>query len=275
MKNFSAILTLMALARIAAAQTNLVGHAAELFQQAQAGKFYSTAAGLRPEYLPTSDGQSFLAAWRATGTNAPRRWIVSLPGSEGFATDDLAIWSRHLKGRDVGLVSVQWWLGRDHERESYYSPEQVYRELDRALQKLGVAPGTVMFHGFSRGSANSYAIAALDAGRGRKYFALNVASSGGVAVDYPPTRAILNGSYGDHPLRGTRWVTAAGAHDSERDGVAAMRRTAEWLKDQGATVELVIEDPNLGHGALVLNPNNARRVLDRFLAETNSSASGR
>lgn len=123
-----------------------------------------------------------------------------------------------------------------------------------------------MFHGFSRGSANSYAIAALDNGRGKKYFALNVASSGGVALDYPPTRAILNSAYGDHPLRGTRWVTAAGAKDSERDGIAAMRRTAAWLKEQGANVEFSIEDPNLGHGALVLNPANAKRLLDLFLA---------
>jgi hypothetical protein len=27
-----------------------------------------------------------------------------------------------------------------------------------------------MLHGFSRGSANTYAIAAIDAGRGRRYF---------------------------------------------------------------------------------------------------------
>ena len=49
-------------------------------------------------------------------------------------------------------------------------------------------------------------------------------------------------------------------------GIEAMRRTAVWLKEQGATVELSIEDPNLGHGALVLNPANAKRLLDLFLA---------
>jgi hypothetical protein len=261
------LLALLTLAQLAPAQTNLTGHAADLFKQAQGGKFYATAAKLKPEILPTSDGRSFYTVWRATGTNTPKHWIVSIPGKEGFATDDLAIWSKHLAGRDVGLVSVQWWLGGDNERDSYYRPEQVYREIDRALQKLGVTPDTVMFHGFSRGSANSYAIAALDHGRGKKYFALHVASSGGVALDYPPTRAITAGDYGEQPLRGTRWVTAAGAKDSERDGIAAMRRTAAWLKEQGATVEFSIEDPNLGHGALVLNPANAKRVLDLFLAE--------
>lgn len=255
----------------AAVQTNLTGPAAELFQQAQAGKFSATAAKLKPEILPTSDGQSFYLVWRATGTNPPAHWIVSIPGREGLATDDLAIWSKHLAGRDVGLVTVQWWLGGDNERDSYYRPEQVYREIDLALKKLGVKPGTVMFHGFSRGAANAYAIAALDAGRGQKYFALNVASSGGVALDYPPTRAIMNGAYGDHPLRGTHWATAAGAEDSERDGISAMRRTARWLQAQGATVDLTIEDPKLGHGALMLNPVNARRLLDLFLADSPKS----
>ena len=262
------LLGLMTLAQLSVAQTNLTGHAADLFKQAQAGKHYAVAAQLHPEILPTSDGQSFYAVWRANGTNAPEHWIASTHGSGGFATDDLAIWSKHLAGRDIGLVSMQWWLGGANERDSYYRPEQVYREIDLALQKLGVKPGTVMFHGFSRGSANSYAIAALDAGRGKKYFALNVASSGGVALDYPPTRAITNGAYGDRPLRGTRWVTAAGGRDQnpDRDGTPAMKRAAAWLKEQGATVEFSIEDPNGGHGALMLNPANAKRVLDLFLA---------
>ena len=158
------IFALLSCSQLVSAQTNLTGHAAELFKKAQQGKFYATAAKLQPAYLPTSDGQSFLTIWRATGANTPKHWIVSTHGREGLATDDLATWSAHLQGRDVGLVTLQWWLGGDSERNSYYTPEQVYREIDRALQKLGVTPGTVMFHGFSRGSANSYAIAALDGG---------------------------------------------------------------------------------------------------------------
>ena len=118
-----------------------------------------------------------------------------------------------------------------------------------------------------RGAANSYAVAAIDAGSsGRHYFSLTVASSGGVGLDYPPTRAILNGDYGRSPLQGTRWITAAGARDPnpDRDGVAGMRRAAAWLQEQGATVLAAIEDPIEGHGALQRN-GNARRVLDVFL----------
>lgn len=260
---------LLGLTQLAAAQTNLTGHAAMLYQQAQGGKWFDTAAKLNPEILPTSDGQSFLAVWRATGTNAPKHWLVTLHGSHGFATDDLAIWSRHLKDRDVGLVCVQWWLGQGDDTAAYYLPEQVYREIDVALQKLGVKTNTVMLHGFSRGAANSYAVAALDAGRGKKYFALNVASSGGVGLNYPPNREIVSGGYGSRPLQGTRWITVAGARDPnpDRDGIPGMKHAAAWLQQQGAIVELSIEDPDEGHGALVLNSKNVQRVLDLFLWE--------
>jgi hypothetical protein len=39
------------------------------------------------------------------------------------------------------------------------------------------------------------------------------------------------------------------------------------MQEQGATVLDRIEDPDEGHGALKLNPQNVRRVLDLFLGE--------
>lgn len=246
---------------------NLTGNAAEVYKRAQGGRRFADSVKLNPEIIPTSDGRSFIVVWKAPDKAAPKRWIVSLHGSHGFATDDLAIWYPNIKDRDVGLISLQWWIGTDDTNKSYYAPMQIYREIDIALQKIGVKPGSVMLHGFSRGSANSYAIAALDAGQGKHYFSLIVASSGGVGIDYPPTRAILEGAFGDHPLRNTRWITVAGARDKnpDRDGIPGMRRTAAWLREQGATVIESIEDPNEGHGALMLNAKNARHVLDLFL----------
>lgn len=249
-------------------QSALTGQAATLFAKARATKFYATAAKLDPDVLPTSDGKSFYTVWRSAGpSSAPKNWIVSLPGTAGFATDDLAIWSPHLKGRDVGLVSLQWWLGKDNSPASYYTPVEAYREIDRALATLGVQPSTVMFHGFSRGSSNAYSIVAIDAGMGKKYFSLNVASSGGVSHDYAPTMAITKGTYGARPLAGTRWITVAGGKDSARDGIPGMRLTAEWLETQGGTVIDSIEDWAYGHGALLLNGTNARKVLDLFLSK--------
>lgn len=260
-------LSLLLAQPLRAEDSSLPGPAAKLYRKAQGGRWHADAEKLHPDVVATSDGRSFLVVWRAS--KDPQRWIVSMHGSRGFATDDLAIWHPHLKGRDVGLVCIQWWFGEGDTSAAYYEPTQVYREVDLALQKLGVEPGTVLLHGFSRGSANSYAIAALDAGRGRRYFSLCAASSGGVGLDYPPTRGILAGEYGDRPLQGSRWVTAAGGRDEnpDRDGIPAMRRTAAWLKEQGATLVEAIEDPEQGHGALQRNPGNARRLLDLFFAK--------
>lgn len=256
---------LVATTAVAYGQTPLTGDAQSLYQQAQQGRFYSHAEKLKPELISTSDGKSFLVVWRAVP--APKHWIVSLHGSHGFATDDLALWSDDLKGRDVGFVGMQWWKGRGDETEDYYTPKEIYQEIDLVLTKLGVSPGSAMLHGFSRGSANSYAVAALDAGRGKHYFSLFVASSGGVGLNYPPTRAIGTGEYGQQPLTGTKWITVAGARDPhpDRDGVEGMRAAAKWLQQQGAVVLESIEDPNEGHGALQRNPTNLKRVLDRFL----------
>lgn len=241
-----------------------------LYQNARdTGRFFAEAAKLKPEVRPTSDGRSYCLVWK--GVPSPKRWIVSLHGAgkpaRGFATDDLAIWHPHLNDREVGLVCLQWWLGTGDGPRDFYSPEQIYRELDHALRAQSVSPGTVMLHGFSRGAANSYAVVALDASRGRKYFSLAVASSGGVALDYPPNRALLTGAYGEQPLKGTRWITVAGGRDPspDRDGILGMKRTAGWLKEQGAVVLESIEDSSSGHGALHLNPRNCRRVLEEFL----------
>ena len=115
----------------------LSGHAASLYRQAkETGRFFDQAQRLHPEVRPTSDGQSFSLIWKSAPS--PRRWIVSLHGAghpaKGFATDDLAIWHRHLAGREVGLVSLQWWMGTGSEAKDFYTPLDMYREIDLVLQ---------------------------------------------------------------------------------------------------------------------------------------------
>ena len=123
-----------------------------------------------------------------------------------------------------------------------------------------------MLHGFSRGSANIYAVAAADAASSSRYFSLFLANAGRASPDYPPNRAITEGRFGNQPLRQTHWITVCGGRDPhpDRDGCPGMRSTGQWLVEQGAEVVAAIEDPQGGHGVFHRNPHNVNRALDLF-----------
>lgn len=250
-----------------AASLNASPEALRIFRQAQTSRHFELLHKLSYQLRPTSDGKSFVVQWRSCAS--PKKWIVSLHGSRGFATDDMALWSRHLPGREVGLICLQWWKapGRGGDQTSdYLQPQEIYREADLALQDNHVQPGQVMFHGFSRGAANCYAVTGIDRIFGKSYFAVTVANSGGYNQGYPPNRFLENDDLGQPPLRGTRWITVAGGRDPnpERDGVPAMRRTCTWLESHGAEVIDRVEAPALGHGALPQSLEITKQVLDRF-----------
>lgn len=243
--------------------TDLPDGTAQVLALAQKHPQYQDAIKLNPGISPTSDGRSFYLMWKPEG-EMPQDWIVSLHGHDSFATDDLAAWSRHLQGKHIGIISLQWWFGGDES--DYYKPNELYREIDIALRGLETKPRRIMLQGFSRGSANIYAVKAMDVQTRNNYFNLTVANAGGAAADYPPTRAITNGQFGARPFANTIWVTVCGMKDEhpERDGCPAMRRTAEWISSMGGVVTDKIEDQNLGHGALHMNPQNVRHLLDIF-----------
>lgn len=237
-----------------------------LLAQMQTSREGAVPEGFGPSYVPTKDGRSFLLIWMPDPKNPPSRWLVSLPGTHGNALRDFAVWSPYVKGRGIGVITVQWWLGQGDATRDYYTPFDIYRELDVLMSRLGVQAGQSMLHGFSRGSANLYAVAALDRARGRKYFSTFVANSGGASLDYPPTRLVNTGEFGDAPYAGTSWVTVCGGRDEnpERDGCTAMQRSARWIESKGGIVAMAIEDAEQGHGALHRNPENAQKLMDWF-----------
>ena len=107
-----------------------------LLKQAQSQPGHTQVEALHPSYRPTSDGRSYALVWMANPAQPPVKWIVSLPGTGGYATRDLAVWYPHLQGRDVGLVVLQWWLGSGDATQDYYTPQDIYREIDRLLADL-------------------------------------------------------------------------------------------------------------------------------------------
>ncbi len=229
---------------------------------------YQFALDKGAQILPTSDGKSFYILWlpeTKKGAEHPPM-IATIHGHDGFAFNEFFLWYPEAKKRGMGILAIQWWLGKGERPQDYLSPDEVYAVVEDVFEKEGMMEGSSLFHGFSRGSANSYAVGANDTHSGKRYFSLFVANSGKPSLDYPPNMAIERGEYGEKPLTGTHWVTYAGAKDTnpERDGFEGMRGAGEWIRQHGGVVDLALEDPNGDHGGFHKNPANMAKALECF-----------
>lgn len=216
----------------------------------------------------TSDGKSYYVLWLPEGADPknPPPMVATMHGHAGCAFSDFYVWHHIVKERGYGLLAVQWWLGGGEEMRDYLLPNEVYRAMDDVFGKLKIAPGTAMLQGFSCGSENIYAVAVLDRSLHKNYFSVFVANSGQANSNYPPTHEIETGRFGDQLFLGSHWVTYAGEKDvnPDQDGVRAMRKTGEWIKKYGGTIDLAMEDPEGGHGGFHLRPQNCEKALDVF-----------
>lgn len=227
---------------------------------------YALEQGAR--ILPTADGKSFYVTWLPPDSDAsnPPPMIVTLHGHASWAFDEFFLWHPYAAERGYGVLALQWWFGGGEAVDDYYLPEELYPLIAAALQAHRARPRTVVLHGFSRGSANTYGLAALDRARGNRFFLLTIANAGGGAADFPINRAIENGEFGAQPFAGTHWVMACGMHDPHpaRDGCPAMHDARAWVERYGGTVDLLIADPSGDHGAFHRHPRNVQAALEVF-----------
>lgn len=228
------------------------------------GRAYDEALAAGVTFTPTSDGDSFVATWRPDGFDpATGGIVVALHGHDGFVALGFDAWEPFLRAHGLAFLGLQWWFGGGETTADYYLPHEIYPLLLEALDAQEIPPGRALFEGFSRGSANSYAVVAMDRASGSPRFALAIANAGGAVLDYPPTAEIVDGRYGASPFAGTRWVLYCGALDPEPEmsGCPAMRRTETWMLGLGASIEVFLEDPTGRHGGFHQNPENAEAAL--------------
>ncbi|MFZ5477634.1 MAG: hypothetical protein ACOZNI_12730 [Myxococcota bacterium] len=218
---------------------------------------FAAAKGVAP--VPIESGRSFALSW-SPRPGAPV--LVSLHGHEGLAHEELKVWAPHAEARGFALFAPQWWVGAGDDTGDYLNPRELYRSIDQALTASGATRGRVALHGFSRGSAVTYAVAAMD-GANAKWFGFVVANAGGAAMDFPPTAEVDRGVHGVRPYAGQRWVLFCGGKDPdpEINGCPAMRRTKAWVTGKGAKVEALIEDPEGDHGAFMRRERNVEKAL--------------
>jgi hypothetical protein len=212
----------------------------------------------------TRDGRSFALVWRPVGES--RGWIVTLHGSGSWAHDEIVLWQPFAQQRQLGIIALQWWFGGGQQSADYYAPPEMRREIEALMAAVGARAENTLLHGFSRGAANLYALAAMDGRTPRPLFRSVIANAGGMSADFPMNRDIAGGRFGPGPFTNTRWWLYCGGGDPnpERDGCPAMRRSQRWLQDRGAQAELT-EDPGGDHGGFHRRGQNVERALDWFL----------
>lgn len=217
----------------------------------------------------TPDGNSFYLQWFPAGANPQNTpLIVSLPGSSSYAFDELYLWHHQARLHGCGIIALQWYRGDSSAYPNdYFNDTLVYTFLDSALSAIGYPPGKAFLHGFSRGSARSYAIVFMDIQSGNNYFCTTLSNSGSAEPGYPLYAAITAGAYGPQVYAGKRWALFCGGLDPNPtlSGCIGMTNTQSWLQSQGASVDLFIQDPNLGHGGFHQTDVYIDSVLDYYL----------
>jgi hypothetical protein len=217
------------------------------------------------EIRATSDNKAFSIWWQPSAS-PPVGVIVGLHGHGSYATDDIYLWQPYAQARGYAILALQWWFGKGEEMNDYYLPSEMYPIIAGILAEKGVQPGTVLLQGYSRGSANSYAMTALDAASGNHFFGMTLSISGGDATSFPPNLQVAAGDFGALPFSGHPWVMYCGAKDPEpnRDGCPAMTASKNWVTQYGATVKLLIEDPLGDHTGFMTNSANVTAALAQF-----------
>ncbi len=238
-----------------------------LFQKAvsSAPELYDFAKQQGATISATPDGKSFYVLWFPPDAKSPSSLpvIVTLHGHASWALKDFNIWFSHAKAHGYGLLVLQWWFGGAETTQDYYTPKEAYSIISTVLHEQNIKPGKVLFHGFSRGATNTYAVTALDRQSGNNYFGITIANAGSTMKDYPPTKEIIEGKFGNAPFKGTRWMFFCGGKDQNpnRDGCPAMKRTQKWIEQLGGKTELFIQDENAGHGGFQRNSKNVDKAM--------------
>ncbi|MBS1794962.1 MAG: hypothetical protein JSS81_13965 [Acidobacteria bacterium] len=258
---------LLALAGSGFSQTELPAGVQELVKRGRDHnpERYRFALDNGVKIYPTADGKSFYLVWFPPKADK-KTVIATMHGSLSYAFDEFFLWKEKAEKHGHGIVALQWWFEGNRPPADYYSPREAYDNLAAALKALKIEKGRALFHGFSRGSANSYYLALFDHAAKNDYFGLVLSNAGGAGEDYPLYREITEGKFGAKPFDGVRWMTFCGARDQnpDRDGCPAMRRSAKFVEKYGGTVKLALEDPNGDHGGFHRNPDNIEKAMELF-----------
>ena len=218
----------------------------------------------------SADGKTFYLQWFPTAsTPSATPVMVMLHGSGSNAFNAFSKWFASASSHSVGIIALQWYLGSSAFPNDYFGDTVLYTYIDTALKRIKYPANKAMFHGFSRGSARSYAIQYQDVfpPNGKNYFCTIVSNAGKPDSLYPFYTAVNSGSL--HAFcAGKRWAMYCGAGDPNpaRDGCPGMNSAkTNWVMANGGAVGLFIQDPLGDHSGLMDSTNLQDSVLEYYL----------
>lgn len=227
------------------------------------------------QIIATPDGNSFYIQWfpPATVPNTTPL-IATLHGSECNAFMEFKSWHQQALQHGCGIIALQWYRYLPNPPYDYFPDDTLYSYFDSALTNINYPFGKVLLHGFSRGSARSYAIIFKDIQSGNNYFCTTISNAGGADANYPLYDSINSGVFGPNVFAGKHWNLFCGGQDTIV-GCVKMTDTQTWLQGQGATVDIFIQDPALDHDGFQLQSSFAYKdsILDNYLLCYNGTLS--
>lgn len=227
-----------------------------------------------PNKVTSPDGKTYFVYGAPAGQNnkTTKKIIISLPGHGTTADDGYKAWKGHIESGQYALAEFNWWKGTGEKTTDYYQPADVIMQVRGFLDKQGYKSNdAVILHGFSRGSANTYAVVAQDHLKGAPVIDAVISNAGKYQSDFPLTDKKLSETEITNFFQGIPWVLACGGKDENpnRDGCPGMRETKTFLEAHKANVLAILEDPNSGHGAFHMSklklPEQAFTLIDKAL----------
>lgn len=205
----------------------------------------------------------YVATWAPSAwfTSPNRTLIVDLHGTGGYPEAEFNDFRSYLQQRNWGFLGISYLYNANNDAGDYDTPVPILARINAALDEMRAACGsniTLHLMGFSRGSANTYAIAMLDRQAEGKINGV-IANAGAWPPDagpLPPELLAVNGN--PMAMKDTRMWGWCGLNDMTHGYPMCdeMTTALKWVQDHGGTVApgTPFVSPDAGHTDFKNNP---------------------
>ncbi|MBK9478539.1 MAG: T9SS type A sorting domain-containing protein [Bacteroidetes bacterium] len=229
------------------------------------------------QVISTPDSSSFYLQWFPPGAipnSTPL--IVTLHGSKGNAFNEFKSWHTSALSHNCGIIALQYnkYTNVFNYLIGYFHDDTIYNYLDAALMNIAYPSNKALLHGFSLGSARTYAVIYNDIQSGKNYFCTTISNAGKIDLTYPLYNSI-NGI--QNVFIGKHWNLFCGPPEPPYTGGACdgLNFTQNWLISKGAIVDIYIQDSLLGHNGFqqTISEPYKDTMLNKYLECYNGSSS--